>query len=72
MGRMKKFASLQRIEGSREITRERDGTFWYGLQDALLLALLEQGRIGPMEHRQAREKLNRQRRAHAKESPAEP
>ena len=58
----KKFAVLQRIENDRQITQEEDALFLYHLQKALLLALREQGRLHPMEHRQAEEALNRQRR----------
>ena len=58
----KQFAVLQRIDNDRQITREEDTLFLYHLQKALLLALREQGRLHPMEHRQAEEALNRQRR----------
>lgn len=58
----KKFSVLQKIDYDRQITREEDTPFLYHLQKALLLALREQGRLHPMEHRQAEEALNRQRR----------
>ena len=61
----KQFAVLQQIENDRQITQEEDALFLYHLQRALLLALREQGRLHPMEYRQAEEALNRQRREQA-------
>ena len=61
MGR-KQYAALQRIENDHEITRETDREFWYNLENALLLALLEDGTLTQMQYRQASEKLKRQRR----------
>ena len=61
MGR-KQYAALQRIENDHEITRETDREFWYNLENALLLALLEDGTLTRMQYRQASEKLKRQRR----------
>ena len=61
----KKFAELQRINNDRKITTETDYEFLYQLQSALLLALREQGRLSPMQHRQAQEKLKQQRRDRA-------
>ena len=58
----KKFAKLQRIDNDRKITTETDCEFLHQLQSVLLLALQEQGRLSPMQHRQAQEKLNQQRR----------
>jgi len=61
MGR-KQYAALQRIENDHKITRETDREFWYNLENALLLALLEDGTLTQMQYRQASEKLKRQRR----------
>ncbi len=58
----KKFAKLQEIEHDRNITEETDYKFLYQLQNALLLALREQGRLNAMQHRHAEEKLKQQRR----------
>ena len=61
MGR-KQYAALQRIENDHKITRETDREFLYNLENALLLALLEDGTLTQMQYRQASEKLKRQRR----------
>ena len=61
MGR-KQYAALQRIENDHKITRETDREFLYDLENALLLALLEDGTLTQMQYRQASEKLKRQRR----------
>lgn len=60
--RGKQFAALQDILNDRRITREEDRDFLYGLENALLLALLEDGTLTQMQCRQASEKLRRQRR----------
>ena len=65
MGR-KQYAALQRIENDHEITRETDREFLYNLENALLLALLEDGTLPQMQYRQASEKLKRQRREQSK------
>ena len=65
MGR-KQYAVLQRIENDHKITRETDREFWYNLENALLLALLEDGTLTQMLYRQASEKLKRQRREQSK------
>lgn len=44
MGR-KQYAVLQRIENDHKITRETDREFLYDLENALLLALLEDGTL---------------------------
>ena len=62
----KKFAKLQEIEHDRNITEEADYEFLYQLQNALLLALREQGSLNAMQHRHAEEKLNQQRRERAR------
>ena len=66
MGR-KQYAALQRIENDHKITRETDREFLYDLENALLLALLEDGTLTQMQYRQASEKLKRQRREQRKE-----
>ena len=62
----KKFAKLLRIDNDRQISAETDYEFLYQLQSALLLALRERGRLSHMQHRQAQEKLNQQRRERAR------
>ena len=62
----KKFAKLDRIEHNEPITMDSNYEFLYQLQHALLLALREQGRLSPMQHRHAEEKLKQQRRDRAK------
>ena len=65
MGR-KRFAALQRIDHDRKITRETGPEFLYNLENALLLALLEDGTLTQMQYRQASEILKRQRREQSK------
>lgn len=62
----KRYAQLQRIENDRPITKETDYEFLYTLQNALLLALKEQGRLTQMQYRHAEERLQAQRRERAK------
>lgn len=62
----KHFAKLQRIENDRRITKETDYEFLYQLQNALLLALKEQGRLSQMQYRHAEERLQAQRRDRAR------
>lgn len=62
----KRLAQLQRIENDRPITKEADYEFLYTLQNALLLALKEQGRLTQMQYRHAEERLQAQRRERAK------
>ena len=66
MGR-KKFAVLRSIENARKITREENREFIYNLENALLLALLEDGTLTQIQYRQAADKLKRQRREQRKE-----
>lgn len=68
----KKFAKLDRIDHNEPITRESHYEFLYQLQSALLLALREQGRLSPMQHRHAQERLKQQRRERAKRKQEEP
>lgn len=62
----KQFAKLQRIENNRRITKKTDYEFLYQLQNALLLALKEQGRLSQMQYRHAEERLQAQRRDRAR------
>ena len=64
------FASLQSIEGDHKITKETDYEFLYHLQNALLLALKEQGRLTATQYRYAEEKLKQQRRDWARKMDA--
>ena len=52
---------LTRIENDRRITREIDGEFLYEYQKAVLLALVESGRLTEQQYRYAEEKLRMQR-----------
>ena len=61
-----KFAKLQRIDHDRKITKETDASFLYQLENALLLALKEQGRLSAMQYRHAEEGLKRQRKERAR------
>ena len=45
--------------------------FYFHLQSALLLALREQGRLSPMQHRHAEERLKKQRKDRAKQKQGE-
>lgn len=58
----RQYASLERIDHNRRITRETDHSFLYRLQGGLLLALKEQGQLNEMQYRQARDRLDRQHR----------
>ena len=53
--------TLERIESDRRITRETDGEFLYEYQKAVLLALVESGRLTEQQYRYAEEKLRMQR-----------
>ena len=61
----KQFAVLQCIDNNEGITQENHYEFLYHLQNTLLLALREQGRLNTMQHRHAEEKLKKQRRDRA-------
>ena len=63
----RRYADLKHIEKNTPITWENNYEFLYQLQCALLLALLEQGLLSPMQHRHAEEKLKKQRRERAKQ-----
>lgn len=62
----RQFAILQRVDNNEEITKETHYEFLYHLQNSLLLALREQGRLNAMQQRHAEEKLKQQRRDRAK------
>ena len=62
----KKFATIQRINWQETLTPENNEAFFDHLQNALLLALRERGRLDVMEYRCAEEKLRRQRIQRAK------
>ena len=52
--------TLERIENDRRITRESGGEFLYEYQKAVLLALVESGRLTEQQYRYAEEKLRMQ------------
>ena len=54
-------AKLHSIENDRRITRKTDGEFLYEYQKAVLLSLMESGRLTGMQFRYAEEKLLQQR-----------
>ena len=58
-------AVLRYVENDRRITEEQDAKFLYLLQNAVLLALKEAGRLNEMQYRYAEEKLKTQRRENA-------
>ena len=62
----KRFAELQRIDNDEVITKETHYEFLYHLQNAILLALREQGRLTAMQYRYAEEALKQQRRERAR------
>ena len=67
----KQYAELQRISDNQTITEESNYRFINLLQNSLLLALREQGRLNPMQHRHAEELLKKQSRDRAKRKPKE-
>ena len=62
---MQERAVLRSVENDRRITEEQDAEFLYLLQNAILLALKEAGRLNEMQYRYAEEKLKTQRRENA-------
>ena len=62
---MEERAVLRSVENDRRITEEQDAEFLYLLQNAILLALKEAGRLNEMQYRYAEEKLKTQRRKNA-------
>lgn len=62
----KRYATLRRVDNDHKISKDTDYEFLYQLQNSLLLALKEQGRLNAMQYRNAEEKLKRQRRERAK------
>ena len=61
---------LTRIENDRRITRETYGEFLYEYQKAVLLALVESGRLTEQQYRYAEEKLRMQRCEFERNHPA--
>ena len=51
---------LQSIENDRKITQESDSKFLYEFQKAILLALVESGRLTEQQYRYAETQLRRQ------------
>ena len=68
----RKFSTLQQIEHNETITETSHHEFLYLLRSALLLALREQGRLSPMQHRHAEEKLLQQSRGCSRRKREEP
>ena len=62
--------TLEHIENDRRITRETDGEFLYEYQKAVLLALVESGRLTEQQFRYAEEKLRMQRCEFERNHPA--
>ncbi len=62
---MEERAVLRSVENDRRITEEQDAEFLFLLQNAILLALKEAGRLNEMQYRYAKEKLKTQRRENA-------
>lgn len=62
---MEERAVLRSVENDRRITEEQDAEFLYLLQNTILLALKEAGRLNEMQYRYAEEKLKTQRRENA-------
>lgn len=54
-------ANLKAIESDHKITRKIDREFLYEFQKAILLALVESGRLTEIQYRYAEEKLRVQR-----------
>ena len=61
----KQIAKLKSIENDHEITKDSDSEFLFALQNALLLALQEQGQLTPIQYRHAVEGLKKQRQQQA-------
>ena len=59
---MRERAVLRSVENDRRITEEQDAEFLYLLQNAVLLALKEAGRLNESQYRYAEEELKTQRR----------
>ena len=57
----RKYAQLTHIEHNEPITKETHYEFLFHLQNALLIALREQGNLSPMAYHHAEEKLKSQR-----------
>lgn len=57
---MKNEATLQTIENDRKISKETDREFLYEFQKAILLALIESGRLTEQQYQYAEAKLRKQ------------
>ena len=62
----RQFAALLRIDNNETITEETHSDFLDHLQNAILLALREKGRLNAVQYRHAEEKLKQQRRERAR------
>ena len=62
---MEERAVLRSVENDRRITEEQDAEFFYLLQNAILLALKEAGRLNEMQYSYAEENLKIQHRDNA-------
>lgn len=62
----KPFSKLQRIDNNEPVLEETHYAFLFHLQNALLLALHERGRLNALQHRYAQEKLKQHRKERAK------
>lgn len=56
----KKFAELHRIDNDHKITKDTDVMFLYRLQNVLLMALKEHGRLNELQYREACVRLKEQ------------
>ena len=62
--------TLEKIENDRRVTRKTDGGFIYEFEKALLLALVESGRLTESQYRYAEEKLRTQKSGYEKSQSA--
>lgn len=53
-------SNIQSIENAHKINRKTDREFLYAFQKAILLALVESGRLTELQYRYAEEKLRQQ------------
>jgi len=67
----KQYSLLLKIDNNTEITQEKSYIFLFHLQNALLLALRDRGRLTHMQYRHAEEMLRKQRRDLAKRKQGE-
>ena len=62
----RQFATLLRIDHNEAITQETHYDFLYHLQNAILLALREKGKLNAMQYRHGEETLKQLRKEQAK------